>query len=279
MPPRRPNSHVNADICIAKLHSAFNAAGWTVEELHKDYGEDLQVRIFEDGQATPHVFFVQAKHVEDPARHQSKDGRFISYPFQRHHLEIWQDFWEPVVLTLWDVKSDQLYWDIAQSLEWPPTSKATQRCTVRFPSDNILDSDGLARIKSRTISRYQRLEIEQRGAEILIGRIRELFDVKIDYNPRIGQLAITLPNGEADLTVWGRFAERLEIEAAKTGQELGDYYFDLMMAISKLTDRIEQGDPFPIRNSDGSFKYVTGIEEVTRQLQRQTELTPDSNEL
>jgi len=201
---KRPKSHVNADRTITKLHEAFLTVGWTVEELDKDYCEDLQVRIFDEGEATPYLFFVQAKHIEPGTRRRSKNERFVPYRFERHHLQTWQDFGVPVVLALRDVDPDRMYWEIAQSVTVPHTQ--TRRCTVRFQTDNLLDGDGLARIRSRTIARFKRLETEHHGAQVLIDRLHELFDIEIDYDPHGGRLGVKLPNGDTDLTFFGRTA-------------------------------------------------------------------------
>lgn len=41
--PKRPNSHVLEDLSRNRLHNVFEREGWTVEDLRKDYGEDLLI--------------------------------------------------------------------------------------------------------------------------------------------------------------------------------------------------------------------------------------------
>ena len=73
--PRRPRSHHLEDLSRNRVHDAFTAVGWTVEDLRKDYGEDLFVRIFQDGRATLLCFFVQAKATDNLERHLTKGKR------------------------------------------------------------------------------------------------------------------------------------------------------------------------------------------------------------
>ncbi|MBF6332350.1 DUF4365 domain-containing protein [Nocardia transvalensis] len=270
----RPESHVNSDISITKLHRAFLAAGWTVEEVRRDYGEDLQVRIFDRGEATPYRFFVQAKAITDATRSRSRDGRYVSYPIERHHLEAWNGFSEPVVLTLWDVARDQIYWDIAQSLEWPPTSTKTRSCTIRFPTDNLLDSAGLARIRARTIGRAQRREIELQGVEVLIERIHELFDAAVTFEPHEGRIRIDLPNGEADITYFGRRSQVLQELMKHTGLAAEGAVFMQYAILEALVRYLDKGNPIPLIK-DGSLELLSGNSgEVIRQLVRAEEIGP-----
>ncbi|WP_062986025.1 DUF4365 domain-containing protein [Nocardia anaemiae] len=257
-----------------KLNAAFLSAGWTVEELHRDYGEDLHVRIFDDGEPTPFRFFVQAKHIHHASRCRSSDGRYVSYPFKRHHMQLWEDFWDPVVLTLWDVEKDRIYWDIAQTLEWPPTDKETRTCLIRFPTDNLLDPDGLARIRSRTIARSQRLEVQLSGVQVLINRICALFDTEIDYDPRAGRLLITLPNGDGDLTFFGWMGEILPELMQRTGLDAATLYMILTEMSLGLMKTAEAGHPFPIIDQNGSLKLLTDPVEVMRHTIREAEASP-----
>ncbi|WP_167487950.1 DUF4365 domain-containing protein [Nocardia terpenica] len=275
MPLHRPGAHVNADVSIIKLRSAFLSAGWTVEELNSDYGDDLQVRIFDQGVATPYLFFVQAKHVEHGSKYRSRDGRYVSYRFERRHLESWETLWQPVVLTLWDVERDQIYWDIAQSLDWPPTSRNTGKCTIRFPTDNLLDEDGLACIRARTIARSQRHEAELDSVQVLIGRISELFDTEIDYDPSAERILITLPNGDADLTFFGSMGQMMAEAAERTGLDVATAYA-LMICMTSALLRCAEKHPFPLIR-DGSVRPATGAKEILREAIRDQEISPDQS--
>ncbi|MFJ4651141.1 DUF4365 domain-containing protein [Nocardia sp. NPDC088792] len=272
MPPRRPDTHVNADITTTKLRGAFLSAGWTVQELNSsDYGEDLLVRIFDEGIATPYMFFVQAKHLEPGSKHRSKNDRYVSYSrFKRRHVEVWENFWQPVVLALWDIDQDQIYWDIAQSLDWPPTDRDTENCTIRFPTDNLLDADGLARIRARTINRAQRHEGELSGIKVLIDRVRELFDAEVDFDPGAERILITLPNGDGDLTFFGGMAKMITEVTEQTGLD-GRTAYELLLILGTSFLKCADEHPVPfIRN--GSVQLTTGAKGVMREALRDREV-------
>src|SRR5712664_1653555 len=107
---RRPRSHQIEDLSRDRVRSAFNSLGWTVEDLRKDYGEDLLVRIFETGVATPLMFFTQCKGTDSVENYISRGKRKLLFPVKMRHIEHWDRFWEPVILSVWDSKTDRTYW-------------------------------------------------------------------------------------------------------------------------------------------------------------------------
>jgi hypothetical protein len=112
--PKRPRSHLIEDQSRQRLRDLFGQLGWVMRDLYPDYGEDFLVRVFNNGIATHYSFFIQAKgtdHIEKCIR---KNKEYLTYPVDIEHLEHWENFWEPVVLTVWDSKSDTTYWEIIQ---------------------------------------------------------------------------------------------------------------------------------------------------------------------
>jgi len=238
MAPTRPRSHRIADTAVVRLHDAFVSAGWTVEDLDKDYGEDLLVRIFKDDQATPYTFYVQAKSTSNIARYIRRDGASISYPFNPQHLEHWNDFWEPVVLTVWDSQADVTYWETVQAPERPPDI-ARKRPIFFIPLSNLLNDEGIRLIASRTVRRHRRFEMKQRGAQVLVDRLREALGMEIDYNPQLGILYVTKPDGSAEFTAFGKMAERIEQMTRDSGisaEELLERSIDHFEHVFKIFD-------------------------------------------
>lgn len=209
----RPRSHRLEDLSRNRLHEAFNGVGWTVEDLRKDYGEDLLVRIFEQGIATPLAFFVQAKATDRIEECTSTDGTSILLRVNKRHIRHWEQFWEPVILTVWDSKADRTYWECIQtytSTAEGKTALAGERKTVRIgiPRGNVLDALGLRRIFSRTKSRFKRFEQEREGTLALVTTLERELRLKIEYNPQREILSVARP-GEAPIyTVFGKLAEK-----------------------------------------------------------------------
>jgi Domain of unknown function (DUF4365) len=216
----RSRSHVQEDEARNRLRDAFHSRGWTIEDLRNDYGEDMLVRIFDDGRATPWMFFVQSKATDNIDRHRRASKATLGVPVRVSSLLHWQSLWEPVVLTLWSPQADATYWEIVQderaSRGVPRAGQKTT--TVSIWTANRLDDDGLDQIRARTIERFQRYEAEQRGARALLDLLEETLGAKVtEYDPAGGFLAIELPDGSADWHMFGELAELLMKAAEKSG--------------------------------------------------------------
>ncbi len=85
---QRPHSHRIEDLSRNRLRDAFNSVGWVVEDLRKDYGEDLLVRIFEQGVATPLSFFVQAKATDRIEDYTNADGTSVLFPTEKRRIQL-----------------------------------------------------------------------------------------------------------------------------------------------------------------------------------------------
>ena len=203
--PKRPRSHILEKISRNRLYEAFTQAGWVVWDLQPDYGEDLLVRIFVANTATHYSFFVQAKSTDHIERYLDEDQKHITFPIDADHLEYWNQFWEPVILTVWDAKSDITYWEpIQKYLEKHGNSKQKQKSTyIDIPTDNILDEKGIKRIAGYTKLRYARFEREREGAETLIKLFEDELKAGIKYDAQRGTLVINKPDGELKVVYFG----------------------------------------------------------------------------
>jgi hypothetical protein len=210
--PKRPRSHELEDASRNRLHRAFESKGWTVEDLAKDYGEDLLVRIFDAGAATPLSFFVQAKATDNLARYLNSAGGRLTYPVGTEHLGHWNRFWEPIILTLWDSQSEITYWECVQNAlesgeETSPDLSKPKSARLSIPVDNILDDRGIRRIYGITKTRFKRLKREQEGAQILIDLLKREAGIDIQYWPQSGLLTIQQPGKEGvQIVMFGKMA-------------------------------------------------------------------------
>ncbi len=182
--PKRTRSHEIEEASRVRLRETFNNCGWVVWDLHPDYGEDLLVRVFIDGVATHYSFFVQAKATDHIEKYMSKDGEYIHFPIDVEHLKYWGQFWEPVVLTLWDANSDVTYWEIIQDyLRLNDVTPSRKRLRISIPTTNILDTSGLENILSRTKLRFQRFELMGESVSALIGWLQGHLNIEVSYEP------------------------------------------------------------------------------------------------
>ncbi len=243
----RIRKHEIEDLSRSHLRLIFEKAGWTVEDLSKDYGEDMMVRIFEDNRATPHTFFIQAKSTDHMERHLTKDGNAVFFDLDCGHLIHWRRFWEPVILTLWDAKTSITYWDYVQyNLDQNHISNEVlhnqKTLRLKFPVKRILDEESISQIATLTKNRYARFEIEQEGIQHLIEVLEEDLKLKVEYDGQAG--IVFLPKGTfaqdssggMKIHVFGKMAmlvEKLQKELGFSGQEVLEKAIDLYRDILK----------------------------------------------
>jgi len=231
-----------------------------------DYGEDLLVRIFENGEATPYTFFVQAKSAS--AMRVVGGGRYLSCRVKLSHLQSWETFWEPIIFAVWDSTNDVTYWELVQSPERPAKQSQTG-ARLYVPTVNTLDPEGLTRIAARTRLRHQQLLREHQGAKVLVGMLENLLGAKIYYRPQAGLLAVKDRSDGVRVTVFGRLQERLERLEELSGQPLESLAKDML---EHFADTLESPGPFEVRDFTGSTRRVSTAAEFWRHLKRAGEL-------
>jgi hypothetical protein len=210
--PKRPRSHQLEDISRSRLHRIFAGNGWTVEDLSKDYGEDLLVRIFDHGVSTPLSFFVQAKATDNLPHFLSKRTNSFGCPVSTEHLKHWARFQEPVILTLWDSQSDETFWTCVQEAKTghrraSPSMRMTAH--IRIPCENRLDDRGLRHLRLFTLARYKRLMREAAGAKTLIDLLKSEFNIEVEYSPKNGIVSVQVPGEDRAVAFLGSTAVTL----------------------------------------------------------------------
>jgi tetratricopeptide (TPR) repeat protein len=109
--PRRTEEHKFEDISKSQLSEALQNFGWTTQEIHPDYGEDLYVAPFENGNPTGNEFKIQAKGTDDLNIYRLKtENNVFSYPISLANLKQWHRYPVPVIVILWDIKSRIGHW-------------------------------------------------------------------------------------------------------------------------------------------------------------------------
>lgn len=79
--PRRPDSHIVADIALNRVMSTCADCGWAVEVVHKDYGDDLLVQPNYYGLQDQNRIWIQVKGTRNIGRMRGKaSGYSISIP-------------------------------------------------------------------------------------------------------------------------------------------------------------------------------------------------------
>jgi Domain of unknown function (DUF4365) len=210
----RPRSHVLEEVSKTKLREALvDGMGWVIEELHKDYGEDLFVRIFKDGRATPLAFFIQAK-ASSRAAFDKRRKRF-SVRVKTAHLHHWAMFWEPVFVTLYDARRGNTYWEaVHYYLETPEgrtrLHSAGKTISIPIPAINRLDEEGIKRMLIWTKQRFRRHANEELAAKVLLELLEDAGVEIIEYSPENECVAKREKDGGATYIYFGQFAELMD---------------------------------------------------------------------
>lgn len=284
--PKRPREHIIEDLARMQLHQTFAKVGWASEDLDKDYGEDILVRIFEDGTATPWSFFVQSKGTDNLERYLSKDQKNIFFPIKSTHIEHWSRFWEPVVLAIYDARTETTYWEVIQTyleeVKDSKHSKPRKSISIHVPTDNLLDVEGLQRIRNRTKNRFQRFEAQKEGAEILIDELSEKWGVDIEYDPEFGILMLPKgefhqgPTGGHTVIAFGKFASQLERIQEKHGIDPESAFGNSIELTLQIVKAFKNGARLQIQDKEGVvIEQWKNIEDLLRRVDRQMEIDDD----
>jgi tetratricopeptide (TPR) repeat protein len=137
MPKRVPN-HVTGDKAIAALQNYFPEIGWTFETVEKDYGLDAKIEVFEDGEASGFIFFVQSKGTEV----EKIKSRQIAEYFKEEEANYFTSLNMPILIVQYSVVDKTVFakWAYSDlSFEKTPTRYKVVFSTKDIISDNTLD--------------------------------------------------------------------------------------------------------------------------------------------
>lgn len=189
---KRTKAHEIGDQAILYLISEFGKQGWTSEEVSRDYGEDLYVRIFEDGDATNKFFHVQSKATSNLERYQKEGGEF-SFPFTVNHIRSWLSFRHPVLVTLFDAKAGVAYWlDVKDGVQGKDL-ETSDSLSLRIPQKNIIADSNLSELKQHIDNRYNTYKEVGKMADFLVRELKEKYELEVDFDAESG--IFLLPNG------------------------------------------------------------------------------------
>jgi hypothetical protein len=272
--PNRPRSHVLEAEARDRLREAFTRRGWTVEDLRNDYGEDMLVRIFDDGRATPWMFFVQSKATDNVERPLRRSGKQLRVAVRRATLAHWHRLWEPVLLTVWSPERGETYWETVQDAEGSSDSRGIDSRTVSVlvPTTNVLDELGLDRIRSRVVGRYGRYHVERDGARVLAEQLRTRLGVAVEYNAAAEVIIVEAPEGGADIHLLGGLARMVEASLATTGKSADEWLAEAFELYQGLRELYAAGRRLQITVPGERVRVCETLRDVNAECERLIEL-------
>ena len=124
---------------------------WIPQDFDKDLGEDIFIRIYDQGNATGLSLYIQHKSVQNIASHRLKAGS-ISFGIETKDLIHWENHDPPVFLVVWDINLEKGWWigidgAIKELRNIWPDWRSKKEIRVHIPSTNCLDENGLKQIR------------------------------------------------------------------------------------------------------------------------------------
>ncbi len=182
-----------------------------------------------------------------------KDKKFISFPIDTDHIEHWGQFWEPVILTVWDAKSNITYWESIQKYLEEQAGNESKRKSIRvaIPTRNVLDNDGVKRIARYTKSRYILNEQEHEGIDTLIELLEEALKAKIEYYPKRGIIFIDYVNGRATHTFFGSNNPLLDLIEQHPEEHYQKMLLKTVNELAKIKQELKETGKITLQDENG----------------------------
>ena len=162
---------------IDQFKERMEDAWWKANEIKRDTGEDVLVKVFDkpppgESNGTPAGihFLVQVKSVDDET---GAGGMRPTTRLKIPHLQHWRSSIPPVVVVLWNVATRSGYWRLAdhvlRQLDEEVSGWTEQESvTVEMPAGNALDDAGLVRLRRALADRVLPAVSEGRPVQMTI---------------------------------------------------------------------------------------------------------------
>lgn len=145
---RRTREHILADSSANHVERHVLQCGFAVERVIHDYGIDLILFTYdEDGECEPGNVFLQLKATDRLKL--VANGLHIAVRIDRADLVNWLEQTMPVILIIYDGKTDRAYWlyvqaDFEKKKEFA-LAKVGEQVTVRVPIANTVTPEAIRR--------------------------------------------------------------------------------------------------------------------------------------
>lgn len=131
---------------VSKLDHYFSSRGWLFREqfLH-GYGIDAQVEIVEDEKPTGNLIAIQIKSGSSYFNEETDTD--IIYRTDDKHIQYWSNHALPVIIILYNSKTDIFLWETLHEETVISTGKGWK---IRISRDHVLSDDTLSAFKELT---------------------------------------------------------------------------------------------------------------------------------
>jgi len=124
--PKRPEAHKIADLGISKASLIFHKWGWVSDKISSDYGEDLDCIVFFENRRTNLHFRCQIKSFKTDSYVRRLKSGIFSISIKTSTAKSWIKCYYPILLIIYDVENDDIYWTNASKQIWSNVEKLSQ---------------------------------------------------------------------------------------------------------------------------------------------------------
>jgi hypothetical protein len=168
--PVRTRDHVIADLSILHFQWLVAKCGYVAEEPNRDYGYDLVLFTYtEAGEIENGSVLFQFKATDEFDKYLISEGKVISFPIERQHVELWRDEPLPVILVVYDVGREQAYWLYTQryfKAESITLEEDQAAISLHIPIDNVVDAATIQTFRSfkqEVLRRIREVSLHDKG--------------------------------------------------------------------------------------------------------------------
>lgn len=152
--PIRTDSQFIGSMAIRQLQNIFAAIGWESEEIEKDFGEDLMIQIFENGEKLPIKIFAQVKGTKNIEENKRKD-KYVYSGIKKTTFSSWIDFNDSTVFILWDIcQEEEVFGFINKNSSQKNTKNETKTVSIELQGWRKISAKNTYGFKRECIEEY-----------------------------------------------------------------------------------------------------------------------------
>lgn len=206
---RKPWQHEQARISEAQFKLLIAIWGWEDDKFGADYGEDLFIRPFINGNPTGHNFYVQLKGTPDISQYLIKNGSVLYYNLDVELLRQWTNYSYPVILCVWDTEQDLGYWlhmqpfiekKLKTDSHWLDSGHHERR--VHIPTENILQKNRPETLSKTIKEVFDSLAIGKSLVNILFDKSLDSYSKKPKYLVQLALCDARIAENASNRSAW-----------------------------------------------------------------------------
>src|SRR6266566_6191032 len=234
---RKVWQHDTENISEDQIREYCHHLGWLVDRFGKDYGEDLFVRIFEEGVFFGKAFYVQLKGTNNIQQYALRTGVF-SYGVEVVNLLQWSRNQFPVIFVLWDIEKRVGYWlhiqpYVEQKLKRDPNWLKDEEGTrnIHISSHQLLQADEYLPLLTVITKEYQKVSLgrqlleQQQSYELNIAARRLIAESRWEDQPSDDQSLETTPIHGKQVSIPNKIALNPNPDTAEGWMKLASIYY------------------------------------------------------